>query len=109
MNTMATRQGNDLWIQHEGRIYRVYCGPEKRVESGKLENELLAPFSCKVVKLHVSSGQKISCGDAVVSVEAMKMEYTYDSPRDGTVDMVLVKEGEVLEEGTLFVRWKIDK
>jgi biotin carboxyl carrier protein len=68
--------------------------------------DLVAPFSCKVLKLHVKPGQSLRKGDPVVVVEAMKMEYAYASPKDGTVDKVAVSEGQTVSAGTRFLSWR---
>ncbi len=70
------------------------------------EEELIAPFSCKVLKVHAKAGTKVKKGEAVVVVEAMKMEYTYNAPRDGEIESILVKETEIVQQGSHFVRWK---
>lgn len=106
MKTLKTK--NALWVQKDGRIYAIPLGKKssRRGASGAEAQELVAPFSCKVLKVHVKPGQKLVAGDPVAVVEAMKMEYSYASPRDGIIKEVLVKEGETMSAGQHFVRWK---
>ena len=69
----------------------------------------MAPFSCKVLKIHASAGKEVRAGAPVVVVEAMKMEYSYASPRDGVIAEILVNEGQIVQAGAHFVRWKDNK
>lgn len=96
-----------LWVQWQGRIYALSLAKPKHGAANETESQdLIAPFPCKIVKLHVSSGQSVALGDPVVSVEAMKMEYTYTSPREGRIKQVNVEVGKIVPEGTHFVDWE---
>jgi acetyl/propionyl-CoA carboxylase alpha subunit len=110
MNQPRTQRVKDkVWVQWRGRIYAVPVSLKKgAAEAGPEAQELVAPFSCKVLKLHVGDGQTVKKGDPVVVVEAMKMEYSYAAPRDGRIAKVNVSEGQIVQEGTLFVTWGKD-
>jgi 3-methylcrotonyl-CoA carboxylase alpha subunit len=103
----SLRAKNKLWVQWQGRLYGMPLSLDsKRGKSADEAQELEAPFSCKVLKIHVQDGQTVKKGDPVVVVEAMKMEYAYASPRDGVIAKVQVKEGAVVPAGTQFVQWR---
>ena len=103
----TTRVGEKVWVQWRGRLYSVPVELRKSARSSEAAaQELVAPFSCKVLRVHAQAGQALKKGEPVVVVEAMKMEYSYGSPKDGIVDAVLVKEGEVVSGGAQFVRWR---
>ncbi len=55
----------------------------------------------KVFKLEKSVGQAVKRGDAVVILEAMKMEIPVVAPQDGTVASVDVAVGDSVEAGAL--------
>lgn len=97
-----------LWVQWNGRIYNIPSDLRKAqaIARGEDAQELVAPFSCKVLKIQVREGQTLKKGDPVVVVEAMKMEYAYASPREGVIEKVLAREGEILQSGSPFVVWK---
>jgi len=63
----------------------VVSGEGKPVES---------PIQGTVVNLKVSVGAKVKKGDALVVVEAMKLENDVVSPFDGVVSEILVKKGD---------------
>ena len=94
-----------LWVQENGRIYS-FPAEEKKSRSGTAEPELVAPFACKVRKLFVKPGQAVKKGDPIVSVEAMKMEYSYAAPFDGVIAETLVTEGAMVAQAAEFVRWE---
>ena len=52
-------------------------------------------------KLEKSVGQAVKRGDAVVILEAMKMEIPVVAPQDGTVASVDVAVGDSVEAGAL--------
>ena len=53
----------------------------------------------KVFKIEASVGQKVSKGDAVIIIEAMKMEIPVVAPEDGTVASIDVAVGDAVEAG----------
>lgn len=55
----------------------------------------------KVFKLEASVGQAVKKGDAVVILEAMKMEIPVVAPQDGTVASIDVAVGDPVEAGAL--------
>ena len=55
----------------------------------------------KVFKIEANVGQSVKKGDAVVIVEAMKMEIPVVAPQDGTVASINVAVGDAVEAGAL--------
>ena len=55
----------------------------------------------KVFKIEANVGQAVKKGDAVVIVEAMKMEILVVAPEDGTVASINVAVGDAVEAGAL--------
>ena len=53
----------------------------------------------KVFQIPTKVGQKVSKGDAVVIIEAMKMEIPVVAPEDGTVASIDVAVGDAVEAG----------
>ena len=61
--------------------------------------DLTAPMQGTILKVLVEPGQKVAAGDAVVILEAMKMETTIAAPADGTVEELNVKPGDTAAAG----------
>ena len=55
----------------------------------------------KVFKVEASVGQKVSRGDTVIILEAMKMEIPVVAPEDGTVASIDVAVGDAVEAGAV--------
>ncbi|MHB2266962.1 pyruvate carboxylase [Aliihoeflea sp. PC F10.4] len=62
-----------------------------------------APMPGVVSTLSVASGQKVSAGDVLLSIEAMKMETALHAERDGEIAEVLVKAGDQIDAKDLLV------
>ncbi len=63
--------------------------------------ELRADMAGTVVKWLVEPGAEVSAGDAVVVLEAMKMETQVAAHRDGTVSGIRTKAGGVVAAGAV--------
>lgn len=63
--------------------------------------EVKAGAAGKVFKLEASVGQSVKRGDAVVIIEAMKMEIPVVAPEDGTVASINVAVGDAIESGAV--------
>ena len=50
----------------------------------------------KVVKVNVATGDTVKKGDLLIVVEAMKMENNIVAFKEGTVECVLVKQGDMV-------------
>ena len=57
-------------------------------------NKVVAPLPGRVISLKVKVGDAVKAGDEVVVLEAMKMENSITSDYDGTVQQILVAEGD---------------
>ena len=55
----------------------------------------------KVFKVEAKAGQAVKAGDAVVILEAMKMEIPVVAPQDGTVASIDVAVGDAVEAGAV--------
>ncbi len=55
----------------------------------------------KVFKIEAGVGTSVKKGDAVVIIEAMKMEIPVVAPEDGTVASIEVAVGDAIEAGAL--------
>ncbi len=62
--------------------------------------QVAAPFQ-GVVTISVEEGAKVSAGDTVATIEAMKMEAAITAPVDGTVERVALTGPQAVEGGDL--------
>ena len=59
-----------------------------------------------VVNLLKQTGDRISKGDGIIVIEAMKMENELKAPSDGEIAEILVEQGQSVEKGTCLVKLK---
>lgn len=73
------------------------AAPKAVAGAGSIKVE--AGAAGKVFKLEAKVGQAVKKGDAVVIIEAMKMEIPVVAPEDGTVASIDVAVGDSVEAG----------
>jgi biotin carboxyl carrier protein len=61
--------------------------------------KIAASMPGKVVRILVSESQEVELGAGILVVEAMKMQNEIKSPRKGTIQKLLVREGEAVNAG----------
>jgi len=67
------------------------------------EGAVVCDMAGLVLSLEVKTGDNISKGDLVAVTEAMKMRRPIHSQKDGTVQKILVEEGEAVEAGDILM------
>lgn len=68
--------------------------------------DVVSPMPGKVFKLVAQPGDQVAEGQVVMILEAMKMENEIVAPQAGTVDAILVKEGDLVETDTVLATLK---
>ena len=74
--------------------------------SGAGDKAIKAPMQSTVVKLAVAAGDKVVEGDQILVLEAMKMEQSITSPRNGVIKTVKVAVGETVPSGTVLIEFE---
>ena len=103
------------WVFLDGRVYVV--GVEDRSDAPRRSGtapaapgaagrkrrdshaDLSAPMPASVLKITVEPGQRVSKGDVLIVLEAMKMELPIKAPRDATVKSLACRPGELVQPG----------
>jgi 3-methylcrotonyl-CoA carboxylase alpha subunit len=81
-------------------VDRLAHAGDTHAEGGRLT----APMPGKVVSFAVKTGDKVSRGQPLAVMEAMKMEHTIAAPADGTVEELLYAPGDQVTEGAELLR-----
>jgi acetyl/propionyl-CoA carboxylase alpha subunit len=96
--------GDQFFVQSHSSSQVVRRSPRYPQTHAASEHEsAYAPMPGQVLKVLVEVGQQVSAGDALVILEAMKMEQTLRAATDGVVEAVLVKQGDVVAPGDRLV------
>ena len=86
-----------ITIFSRGHQYNIQMANPKWIEKAlgvkDLTHSVLAPMPCKVLRVHVQEGDKVTKDQALVVIESMKMETVIRSPQDGTIAKVVHKAG----------------
>ena len=67
-------------------------------EDKNLDDVINAPMHGIVKYNNLKPNIKVKKGDVLLSLEAMKMEYSLKSPRDGIIEKILIKDGQQVTE-----------
>ena len=77
------------------------AAPKAAPAGGAGSIEVKAGAAGKVFKIEANVGQAVKKGDAVVIIEAMKMEIPVVAPEDGTVASIDVAVGDAIDSGAV--------
>jgi 3-methylcrotonyl-CoA carboxylase alpha subunit len=64
---------------------------------------LTAPMPGKIIAIEVKAGEKVKRGQALLVMEAMKMEHTINAGLDGVVENIFFGVGEQVAEGAVLI------
>jgi acetyl-CoA/propionyl-CoA carboxylase biotin carboxyl carrier protein len=67
-------------------------------------DQLVSPMQGTIVKIVAADGQRVSAGDPIVVLEAMKMEQPLTAHKDGTVADLAVTIGQTVPAGHVICR-----
>jgi len=96
----AVRQGNDWHVFCDGDYRRLSLRQELAgTDDETIVGSLAAPMPGKIIKVMTKAGAKVTKGEALLILEAMKMEHTITAPGDGVVKEVHYGAGEQVLEG----------
>lgn len=99
---LASLGVNEVLVSNS-EVYKVYRGFKPSGLNKGGAGALITQMPGKVVKVMKKEGDKVSIGETVLILEAMKMENEIKSGADGTIKAVNVKEGQALDAGFLMV------
>ena len=103
----AVRRRSTTWVFLEGRVFVIEAddGLEGRARHHD-EAALSAPMPATVLAINVTTGQEVKAGDALVILEAMKMELAVTAPQDGRVRRIACRVGELVQPGVPLVEFE---
>ena len=100
----AVRHGDEWHVFCDGEYRRLKLKDVfQKLETDTGSGSLAAPMPGRIVQVLAAPGSKVKKGDALLILEAMKMEHTITAPADGVVKEVLYAAGEPVLEGAQLV------
>jgi geranyl-CoA carboxylase alpha subunit len=100
------RDGPSLWFRLGGRPHMIADhsrAAASRDEDRGSDGRVRASMNGRVVALLVAAGDKVSSGQPLLTLEAMKMEHVHCAPVQGVVSAVQVTVGEQVQAKSLVV------
>ncbi len=105
--------------EHDGR-YSLYSGdcaiqfsllqPDLGESDGEpANNSLVAPMNGTIVAVLVAAGSRVTKGEQLVIMEAMKMEHSIRAPADGVVSRFFYQAGELVDGGAQLLEFEADE
>lgn len=110
----VTREGRNLRVVVDGRTFVLGAagGGRERGASGGAGDppgKITAPLAGVAVDVRVQPGDRIEARQAVVVIEAMKMQNEVQAPHGGVVTAVHAERGVRVEKGGLLVEYAPDE
>ena len=78
----------------------------KSAVAGATENDIVASLPGAVHKILVSAGDHVKKGQAIVVLEAMKMEIEVKAPKDGIIGSIEVSKGQSIASNQVVAKFK---
>ena len=78
----------------------------KSAVAGATENDIVASLPGAVHKILVSAGDHVKKGQAIVVLEAMKMEIEVKAPKEGIIGSIEVSKGQSVANNQVVARFK---
>ena len=103
--TVVSRDGG-LTIFAGGMSYRLEFEKPETTEEEDPSGRLVSPLPGSVIQVLVGIGETVAKGQALMIVEAMKMEHTISAPRRGTVRQIYFSKGEQVAEGAQLLEFE---
>lgn len=88
-----------LFTEQGNTVIERFSWDKIGVESTKNTGKLTAPMPATVVAILKNIGDKITAGEGLIVLEAMKMEHTINAPTDGILSEIYYTVGSQVSEG----------
>ena len=100
--------GESVWVHINGRVFIVDVNDplDRSSSSAEAINEIRADMPGMVVELHAEAGANVSLGDALVTIESMKMQIVLHAPRTGVIDTIHQQPNIAFDKGAVLVSLK---
>jgi biotin carboxyl carrier protein len=91
--------GESRWAYYDGCVYELEVQREGGRRKVRHHGSLSAPMPATVRQIRVAPGDRVTRGETLIVLEAMKMELPVRATEDGIVSAVRCGEGELVQPG----------
>ena len=106
LQRLEIARGFTLLVDGRAYDFQVPDPLDGEAETAAGSDRLTAPMPGLIKLVRVRQGDVVAKGDALIVMEAMKMELTLAASRDGIVETVLVAEGDQTAESAVLLMLK---
>jgi biotin carboxyl carrier protein len=101
----VSSDGAKRWVTVNGQtiVLTRSSGTQRGGHRNDHAGGLAAPMPGLVRSVAVSEGDKVKKGQTLLTLEAMKMEIRIQSPKDGKVKIINVKQGQTVEREQILI------
>nr|WP_253207145.1 acetyl/propionyl/methylcrotonyl-CoA carboxylase subunit alpha [Verticiella sp. GG226] len=99
---LETPDGLVVW--HDGRRHVLELPRADGAVAEGHAGSLTAPMPGRILAVHVAAGDTVAAGQALMVMEAMKMEHTITAAADGEIAEVCFAPGDPVSEGAELLR-----
>jgi len=94
------RDAAHVFVDGQTRVLRIHDPMAHAIDEGnEHQGGLTAPMPGKIISIAVKTGDRVKSGDALMAMEAMKMEHTILAPADGIIGEVFFAVGDQVADG----------
>ncbi|HEX6895939.1 MAG TPA: biotin carboxylase N-terminal domain-containing protein [Bryobacteraceae bacterium] len=97
-------RGQTVFVHTPERAITLHRLPRLPRRTTSHEQTANSPMPGKVLRILVRTGDAVNAGDALIVLEAMKMEQTIRTTINGVVESILVQIGQVVAPGEMLVQ-----
>jgi 3-methylcrotonyl-CoA carboxylase alpha subunit len=88
-----------VWMKGRAHAFAVVDPDRRQAASRTAQGHLMAPMPGRIIAVLVEAGTSVVRGQALLTMEAMKMEHTVAAPFDGIVEALRYGVGDLVAEG----------
>jgi len=102
-NSKVINSGTKMIVM--GKELEIVLPKTSRIKGqSEVLGAMVAPMAGKVLKILKGLNEKVVKGDALIILEAMKMEHTIKADQDGKIEKIYFKEGDQVTHGAVLVK-----
>ena len=103
-------------VEVNGRIYEVKLENDLdqsitkmgfKSSNDKVDNTVVAPMPGLILEVLVEVGQRVEKGDALLILEAMKMENILKVEKNGVISKIPITKGDAVEKKALLIEMEL--
>ena len=100
LHVTVVKNDQQLTLFHAGSAHRLeIVSDSDHADDGQATGNLRSPMPGRIIEVMATQGQQVKQGDALLILEAMKMEHTITAPHDGVVQSLHYSAGDLVDEG----------